>query len=252
MNKYSFTYIIGYRHNLERFNNLKRALDWVNGFSNVDVIVIEQDKHSKISHLNIKARHIFLKSDKAYNRSWAFNVALKYAKSETIVFSDSDLVMEPNQFIEAIKQLDKFEMVNPYKSVVDLQPHESNLPFEQIFKIDRPGRGENDNQKINLCGGICIFRKAAIYKIAGWNEDFKGWGAEDDFLTHKVKNFLTWTEMPYRCYHLYHSRVQPDMKLYQNNLQLLNNLCNLKKEDLAKTINLSFQKIGMKNLYDTF
>lgn len=252
MNKYSFTYIIGYRHNLERFNNLKRALDWVNGFSNVDVIVIEQDKHSKISHLNIKARHIFLKSEQAYNRSWAFNVALKYAKSDVIVFSDSDLVMEPNQFIEAIKQLDKFEMVNPYKSVVDLQPHESNQPFDQIFKIDRPGRGENDNQKINLCGGICIFRKAAIHKIAGWNEDFKGWGAEDDFLTHKVKNFLTWTEMPYRCYHLYHSRVQPDMKLYQNNLQLLNNLCNLKKEDLAKTINMSFQKIGMKNLYDTF
>lgn len=246
MNKYSFTYIIGYRHNMEKFNNLRRVLDWVNGFSNVDVIVVEQDKHSKISHLNVKARHIFLKSDKAYNKSWAFNVALKYAKSDVIVFSDADLVMEPNQFIESIKELDKFEMVNPYKSVVDLQPHESNFSFEQIFKIDREG------EEKKLCSGIAIFRKAAIHKIAGWNEDFKGWGAEDDFVSHKVKNFLTWTEMPNRCYHLYHSRVQPDMKLYQNNLQLLNSLCSLKKEDLAKTINMSFQKIGMKNLYDTF
>ena len=38
MNKYSFTYIVGYRHSLDRFNNLKKSLDWVNGFSNMEEI----------------------------------------------------------------------------------------------------------------------------------------------------------------------------------------------------------------------
>ena len=59
MNTHTFTFIIGYRHRIDRFNNLKRTLDWINGFAGVDVILVEQDTHSKISHLNLKARHIF-------------------------------------------------------------------------------------------------------------------------------------------------------------------------------------------------
>jgi cellulose synthase/poly-beta-1,6-N-acetylglucosamine synthase-like glycosyltransferase len=252
MNTHSFTYIIGYRHNPDRFNNLRKVLDWINGFANVDVILIEQDKHSKISHLPLKARHIFLKSDRPYNKSWAFNVAVKESKSDIIIFADSDLIMNPNDFMESIKLLEQYEMVNPYSSVIDLQPQESNLGLEQILLIDRPGRGETDHQKVPLCGGICIFRKSAILRIGGWNESFMGWGAEDDFISHKVKNFLSWTESKNKCYHLYHSRETPNMLYYQRNLQLLQQLTALSKEDLVKTVNTSVQKNGMKNLYDTF
>jgi hypothetical protein len=42
------------------------------------------------------------------------------------------------------------------------------------------------------------------------------------------------------------------MLYYQRNLQLLNQLITLPKEDLVKTVNMSVQKNGMKNLYDTF
>lgn len=252
MNTHSFTYIIGYRHNPDRFHNLKKVLDWINGFANVDVILIEQDTHSKISHLTLKARHIFLKSNKPYNKSWAFNVATKEAKSDVIVFADSDLIMNPNQFIDAVKLLEKYEMVNPYNSVIDLQPSENNLQLDQILLIDRSGHAETDHQKVPLCGGICIFRKSAILKIGGWNESFMDLGAEDDFISHKVKNFLTWTECESKCFHLYHSRETPNMVNYQKNLQLLNQLTTLSKDDLIKTINTSLQKNGMRNLYDTF
>ena len=40
MNTHSFTYIIGYRHSPDRFHNLKKVLDWISGFANVDVILI--------------------------------------------------------------------------------------------------------------------------------------------------------------------------------------------------------------------
>ena len=78
MNQPSFTFIIGYRHRPDRFNNLKRTLDWINGFSNAQIILVEQDSHSKISHLNLRCEHVFVKSKMPYNRSWAFNVGLKY------------------------------------------------------------------------------------------------------------------------------------------------------------------------------
>jgi leucyl-tRNA synthetase len=62
----SFTFIIGYRHKSDRLNNLKRTIDWVNGFSNSQLILVEQDKHSKISHLNLRCEHIFVKSIMPY------------------------------------------------------------------------------------------------------------------------------------------------------------------------------------------
>ncbi len=252
MNTHTFTFVIGYRHRLDRFNNLKRTLDWINGFVGVDVILIEQDTHSKISHLTLKARHIFLKSDKPYNRSWAFNVATKLSKSNVIVFSDADLIMDPNQFIEALKLVEHYEMVNPYTSVLDLTPEESSLQLNDIIKINRPGRGETDNQKINICGGISIFRKDAIQKIGGFCEEFVGWGGEDNHQETRVKNFLNYIELPYRCYHLYHTREQPDMVGYQKTLQLLQKLDSLSKEDLIRYINTNIPKNGLLNKYDTF
>lgn len=247
---YSFTYIIGYRHKPDRLNNLRKTLDWINSFSNVEVLLVEQDKHSKIEDLNLKCKHIFIKSEMPYNRSWAFNVGLKYSQSNVIVFGDSDLIMNPDDFIKGLNSLNQYEMVSPYHSVVDLTPEESNLNFNNIIQINRPGRGETDNQKINISGGIAMFRRDAIQKIAGWNESFLGWGGEDDFQTIKVKNLLTWIELKARCYHFWHQRSQPDMAYYQQSLQLLNQAQKLTKEELISHINNTGKKIGMKNLYD--
>lgn len=247
---YAFTYIIGYRHKPDRLNNLRKTLDWINSFSNVEVLLIEQDNHSKIEDLNLKCKHIFIKSEMPYNRSWAFNVGLKYSQSNAIVFGDSDLIMNPDDFIKGINSLSEYEMVSPYHSVIDLTPEESNLNFNNIIQINRPGRGETDNQKINISGGIAMFRKDAIEKIAGWNEQFIGWGGEDDFQTIKVKNLLTWTELKAKCYHFWHQRAQPDMTYYQRSLKLLNQAQKLTKEELISHINNTSKKIGMKNLYD--
>ena len=252
MNQPSFTFIIGYRHRPDRFNNLKRTLDWINGFSNAQIILVEQDSHSKISHLNLRCEHIFVKSKMPYNRSWAFNVGLKYAKSQVVVFGDSDLVMHPDEFINGLKAMAEYEMVSPYSSVLDLTPEESGIALEQIVKINRPGRGELDHQKINISGGISIFRKDAIMKIGGWSEDFIGWGGEDDFQTIKVHHFLKWTELKGKCFHFYHGRDPIDQTQYQKNLQILQRAKSMSKEEVQKSIGVSLQKIGMKNKCDNF
>lgn len=245
MNTHTFTFVIGYRHSPDKFNNLKRTLDWINGFAGVDVILVEQDTHSKISHLNLKARHIFLKTDKPYNKSWGFNVGTKLSKSNVIVFSDLGVIMDPNKFIEGLRAIEHYEMVNPFKKLVELEQNESGLQYNDIVKIERFG-----SEKI-LCGSICIFRKDAIQKIGGWYEELVGNG-EDDFLSNKVKQFLNWTEMENIGYQLYYNREIPNMVLQQRNLQLLQTLNNLSKEDLIKSINLSAPKNSMINKYDNF
>lgn len=247
--KYSFTFIIGYRHIPDRLKNLRRTIDWVNAFTGSQVIIVEQDKHSKISNLDLRCHHVFIKSEMPYNRSWAFNVGLKYAKSDIIVFGDSDLIMNPDDFINGLKSMNEYEMVSPYHSVVDLTPEESNMDLQTIVNINRPGRGETDNQKINISGGISIFRRDAIFKIGGWSEDFIGWGGEDDFQTIKVKKFLKWNEMQARCYHLYHQRSQPDMRFYQRSLSIINKANQMLDDELWRAIENSRSKIGMLNKY---
>ena len=250
---HTFTYVIGYRHSPDRLNTLKRVIDCLVGFGGVQIIIVEQDIHSKLDTLTLKGiKHIFTKSNMPYNRSWAFNVGLKYAKSKVVCFGDSDLIMEPNDFINGLKLLEQYDMVSPYHSVVDLTPQESNIPLEQIVRINRPGRGETDNQKINICGGIALFRKDAITKIGGWSEDFIGWGGEDDFQTIKVHNFLTWHEAKARCFHLHHNRGNIDQDQYGKMLQMLQKMSAWNKDELVKYINGTHPKNGLLNKYDTY
>jgi hypothetical protein len=243
MNTHSFTFIIGYRHSLEKINSLRKILDWINGFTNVDVLIIEQDTHSKISHLPLKARHVLLKSDKPYNRSWGFNVGTKLSKSNIIVFSDLS-IMDPNQFIEAIKMIENYEMISPYKKLIVLQPNESGMQLPDILGIDRFGKDKLISE------GLCIFRKDSIQKIGGWPEDLIGSG-EDEFLSKKVKQFLNWRELEEKGYQFYNSDNNNSI-FQQRNLQILQTLNNLSKEDLVKSINLSLPKIALINRYDTF
>jgi predicted glycosyltransferase involved in capsule biosynthesis len=134
--------------------------------------------------------------------------------------------------------------------VLDLTQAESNYAFNILSSISRPGRGETDNQKINLCGGIVLFRTEAVIKIGGWPEIFEGWGGEDDFQTHKVKKFgLTYKEMPYKCYHLWHERGQTDMSNYQKTIQMLQQLVTLDDNQLTNHINSMSGKMGMINKY---
>jgi predicted glycosyltransferase involved in capsule biosynthesis len=158
--------------------------------------------------------------------------------------------MDPHEMIESLKVLEKYDCVSPYYSVVDLQQNESNLPIEQLKLISRPGRGENDNQKINLCGGIVMYRKDAIYKIGGWSEDFIGWGGEDNYQEFKTKKMLNWIEVKNRCYHLWHDRLPPDQNWYKRTMELLNKLMSLNDQEILKQIQASLPRIGTLNKYD--
>jgi len=247
-NNYKFSFIICYRHRTDRLNPLKKVIDWINSFAGAEIILVEQDTNSKISELNLDAKHIFIESSELFNKSWGFNVGLKYSTTNKIIFSDTDIVMNPNKFIESINLLDKYDMVSPYNKVIDLNECESNLPMKNIMSINRLGRGDEDIQKINICGGIAMFTRSAIEKIHGWNELFVGWGAEDDFQSIKSKHFLNHIELTGNCYHLYHTRGLTDVDAYKRNLNLFNKYRLMSKGELSVNIKHLNNK-GLKNKY---
>jgi predicted glycosyltransferase involved in capsule biosynthesis len=249
-NGYVFTFIIAYRHKLDRLQNLRRVIDWILGFNGVELIIVEQDKSPKLPAYTLKGfKYIFTKSDLPFNKSWAFNVGTKQSTTNAIVFGDSDLLMDPQDFINSVKLLEQYESVNPYNRVIDLNPDENAQPIDLLKKITRPGRGETDIQKVPIAGGIIMFRRDSLFKVGGWSEDYIGWGGEDDYQSFKIKQLLTHIELPNRCYHLYHEKVKPDMMFYQRNLQLLNKLVTYTPQDTIKYIQNSLPKNGLKNKY---
>ena len=247
----NITYVIAYKHKPDRLMNLRRVLEWLAPFQGMEIILVEQDKESKISELNLRLKHIFIKSDMPFNKSWAFNVATRYVKTPIVIFGDSDLIMNPNAFIDAANMLNSYDVVNPYNSVIDLNPQESMMDLNSVLQINRIGRGDavDDIQKVPLCGGIIMFRKDKLQEIGGWNEDFMGWGAEDDFESLKVKMMLNHVTLPNKCYHFHHDKAAIDMKLYERNLGILNHFANVTKEQMSNHINMVRPKIGILNKY---
>jgi hypothetical protein len=216
-----FTYAIGWRHHRDREGNLARVLEWLKSFTDLDVLVVEQDNMSRFRPPS-GVRHVFARSVEPYNRSWGFNVAYRESESPYLIFGDSDIIMSGHEFVSALEAAESLDVLSPYSSVIDLDRGESDLEMSDLAKIARPGRGEGDNQKINLCGGVVVFSRGAFERVGGWDEDFAGWGGEDDMMAFKVESAgLRTASMPYRCYHLWHNRSPPDPVQYSKTLGLL-------------------------------
>ena len=246
------TYIIAYKHTLERLRNLQRVLEWLTPFQGLEILIVEQDKNSKISELNLRAKHIFIENNMGiFNKSWCYNVAALNVSTPVLIFGDCDLVMNPNEFMQAIQLMDKYDFVNPYKSVIDLTQEESLMDMGSILSINRVGRGDaiSDVEKCPMCGGMFIIKREAFLKLGGSNEDFLGWGCEDNYLDIMVRNFLTYVELPNKCYHLYHEKAEINGNLYQRNLNILNHFAAASKDKLANHINMVRGRIGKLNKY---
>lgn len=238
-----FSYIIPFRYRADRIIPLRRVVDFISGFQGAEIVIVEQDSHSKISHLNLKAKHIFVKSEIPFNKSWAYNIAIKNTISPVLVFADADFIMNPNDLIESLKTLENHECVIPTSNIVNLNPQESASDLNQVFSIKRPG------YKFSMTSGAVLFKREAINKIGGWNEDFIGLSQENQFQDLKIKTLLNYKELDYTGYHLFHNQDAPDFTFSQRNNQIMDTYRQSDSELLKQHIGQTYYKIGFKNKY---
>lgn len=213
--------IVPVKYKAERFRALRRVLDNLQALD-CEVIVAEQGAAPapQIAGLLTNQTHLFLRNEFPFNKSWGLNIAWTRADADLFAFVDADNLIDPRHIRAGAADLADYDFVSPHRKLVDLTEDETDLPFEQIFAIERHGRGELDHQKLPLCGAVTMFRRDALERIGGWPEEFFGWGGEDDAMSAKVQRLLKWKENDPHCYHLYHPR-SISTEWYQRNLGIL-------------------------------
>ncbi len=241
----TLTCIIPFMYSEDRLLPLRRVLANAR-LLNCEVIVIEQGLQPALPDKQVLTdeKYLFLKNEFPFNKSWALNIAWKQAAGDAILFMDADTLIAPEHVQAAVEALADCDFISPHTKVIDLLETESDQPLAALFGIDRPGRGAHDRQKVPLCGGITLFTKAALEKIAGWPEEFFGWGGEDDAMGRKVELLLRWKELDFTCFHLFHQRGVQMPDWYQRNLGILDLYMDSEDEDLLAHIDEARSLIG--------
>lgn len=238
-----FTYVIPFRYRADRIIPLRRVIDWLSGFQGIEILLIEQDRHSKINHLNLKAQHHFIQNDGPFNKGWAFNYAIKRTQSNFIIFGDADFIMDPNHLIESLKALETCDCVIPTSNIVNLSYPESVGDMSSVFSIKRPGF------KSSMTNGISLFNKNSIIKIGGWNEDFLGTGFTNRFQDIKIIKLLNYKQLEFTGYHLHHNTDNYDQMVSNHNSKIFEFFSDGDQNKLSQHINLTISRIGFSNRY---
>lgn len=240
--KPKFTYIIPFRYSPDRIIPLRRVIEWLSGFQGIEILVVEQDKTSKISELTLNVNHIFCESELPFNKAWAYNIAIKRTTSNVLAFGDADFIMNPNEMIEGLRNLEFYDCVIPTSKIVKLSPQENTMDIVSILKLNR------DGFKSCMTDGLSLYKRESIQKIGGWNEDLLGFGFTNQFQDLKIKRILKYHQMDYTGYHMNHRILTNDILLTQRNKEILDHYSK-EGSDLNTHINMTVPKCGFLNKY---
>lgn len=247
-----YTYILAYKHSPDRLKALFRKLEWLKPIPDMEILLIEVGESSQLRNLNLDVRHKFIKTEFGkFNKAWVFNIGFSFCKTEYVIFGDCDVIMRYQDFMASLKFLEQYDVVSPHSKLIDLSPMESRLPNDEIFKIDRLGRGEaiDDMEKINICSGILMAKSRHISNVGGWSESYEGWGAEDDAFAHILTRTTSCIEIQYNAYHLWHKKAVVDRNQYDENLRHLTELKAMSDQQMEAFLVKNKQNIGKLNKY---
>jgi len=238
------TIILPFRNRLDKLKNLKYSLNFYKKFGVEHAIVVEQDIKQTISD------SLFVYNPGLFNRSWAFNVGLRYSKSK-IVFSDIDVYIDHDVFVKSYELLNDGDFVKPYNRFINLNEEISEKIRNNYFM--KPN--EDNIVYPNIGAGMLFANKESVLRIGGWPEEFEGWGGEDDVMSLKIAKLCRTFVLERDLYHLHHLR-SVDVSThthsnYEKNRKLaLEIIPAMSQEEFIKYVNVSKTvNVGAENKY---
>ena len=218
------SFIIGHR-GMERLPHLNLTLETIRRQSGVEVecLVVEQDSEARIRpHLPAWVRYHQAPlpgGEIRYGRAAAFNAGARLARGEVLILHDNDL-LAPRAYAAEVWQLHR-------------QGYETGHLGRFFFYLDRSSSerllartGAWRNATVervveNAAGGSTAISRAAFARIGGLDEEFIGWGGEDNEFWSRCLTRKTWNFGYLPFIHLWHpsladrQRSNPSLALWE-------------------------------------
>lgn len=139
-----------------------------------------------------------------FNHPQAINRAAAQTDASVIVMVDADTICPPHVLEDMVRRVHRG--VAPWA----LTTHYTQLTLRQTEHLMALGRWKGEPEWVgveNFYTGVVAIDHAAFDRIGGYDERFRGWGADDGAFTHAM---VTMNGPPTRvfghCTHLWHPR----------------------------------------------
>jgi hypothetical protein len=221
-----FDFIIAHHsENKYRERNLneiiKYYLDIIPEDSNI--IIVEQNTVTVIPFTDHRIIHIKEKYDTDYFwKTKLLNRGISECKKEAFCIVDSDAIISKEAIAYLTERDIDFSIIFPYNKVKMLNEGETRL---WIKHRNIPKTIDNSYQKFPMCytGFFMVMTKKNYDTVGGFDNEYIGWGGEDDAMVIKTKRTTSISEIPFDSLvmHMYHPRK--DNSEYLNSEQFKTN-----------------------------
>ena len=211
--------IIIYHNRPENLRNTLSGL--ANGSVTPDeIILIEMDiEKSNIDFLNLNYKHYLLNCNNSNQLPLASarNKGAELSTYDNLVFLDVDCIPSKNFIMNVKKEAPFGNQLFMGTPKYMLKPKVENLENLDKNSIFHPGRPEIRNTTLSndygLFWSLCFFiSKQQFNKIEGFDEQYKGYGAEDTDFAFKLKKSNTdFYLTPFVVYHQQHPFYRPPL-----------------------------------------
>lgn len=200
--------VIGHR-GLDRLPHLQATLGSfaAQRAAPLECIVVEQSPRPEIREgipAWVRYAHQAWPEERPFGRSHAFNFGAQLATTEILVFHDGDMLVPEDYVAGIVAAAGKgFCFVNLKRFVFYLDEASTSRIFEAGWPPREPAF-EAVTQNL-LAGGSVAATRAGFEAIGGFDEDYLGWGGEDDDLWDRAQTLPvhSWGCRP--ILHLWHA-----------------------------------------------
>jgi hypothetical protein len=251
----------------DRLNNLETVINYLSTYlSDIKFIFIEDDKeHNKafdnFPFIKGSTSFNFVKNEHTYYRTRALNIGIEMAKSDVVVSMDTDCIVPIDAIKGCAKALrDGATVAWPYNGYfidTGFDTHENFIKTSYDYNFLLSGLDKNYNLPLaskykdyhvrctNIdhlgTGGFVMFNKELFLKAGGYNENFIGWGCEDNEIVSRMEKLDHKTYRDTRidsiCFHLFHRNAQrAENPFFDKNSEEWHKIKKMNKEEVEKYI----------------
>ena len=171
---------------------------------------------------------------KVFNKGKTINNGAKNATRDILVIIDADIFFDKDLIDKSIENLNDNDFLIPYYECRYLEVYGTSriLKCKHDIELEKcPPFSANIFETSS--GGISIMHKSDFDYINGFDEDFLGWGCEDNAFMHKASSLLNFKRLNKVIYHLYHVPCLEDDN-FRNNQIRCSKINKMDKEKLIK------------------